>query len=125
MPIYQCAAPRGLLTAEMKARVAAAITDAHVEATGAPRVFLHVFFNELLPGVAHSAGELDNKISGITASWARASDTKGVRGDAYLDPTGGKTGGKQSRKRRSNADPSGREPIRQVEAPALAGIQKD
>lgn len=44
MPIYQCAAPR-----EWKARVAAAITDAHVEATGAPRVFVHVFFNEMPP----------------------------------------------------------------------------
>ena len=42
-----------------------AITDAHVEATGAPRVFVHVFFNELPPGVAHSAGEIDTKISGI------------------------------------------------------------
>ena len=55
MPIYQCAAPHGLLTADMKARVAAAITDAHVEATGAPRVFMHVLFNELPPSVAQRA----------------------------------------------------------------------
>lgn len=68
MPIYQCAAPHGLLTDEMKARVAAAITDAHVEATGAPRVFVHVFFNELPPGVAYSAGQLDTKITGITGA---------------------------------------------------------
>jgi len=28
-------------------------------------VFVHVFFNELPPGVAYSAGEIDTKISGI------------------------------------------------------------
>jgi len=39
-----------------------------VEATGAPRVFVHVFFRELPPGVAYSAGEIDNKISGITGA---------------------------------------------------------
>ena len=68
MPIYQCAAPVGLLTRDMKTRIAAAITDAHVEATGAPRAFVHVFFNELPPGIAYSAGELDTKISGITGA---------------------------------------------------------
>lgn len=68
MPIYQCAAPVGLLTRDMKARIAAAITDAHVEATGAPRAFVHVFFNELPPGIAYSAGELDARISGITGA---------------------------------------------------------
>ncbi|HET6171688.1 MAG TPA: tautomerase family protein [Gaiellales bacterium] len=64
MPIYQRAAPHGLLTGDMKALIATAITDAHVDATGAPRVFVHVFFNELTvhvffnelpPGVAYSA----------------------------------------------------------------------
>jgi hypothetical protein len=52
----------------MKARIAAAITDAHVEATGAPRAFVHVFFNELPPGIAYSAVELDTRISGITGA---------------------------------------------------------
>jgi phenylpyruvate tautomerase PptA (4-oxalocrotonate tautomerase family) len=52
----------------MKARIAGAITDAHVDATGAPRVFVHVFFNEIPPGIAFSAGELDNNITGITGS---------------------------------------------------------
>jgi len=65
MPIYQCSAQAGLLTSEMKARIAAAITDAHVEATGAPRVFVHVFFNQLPPGIAYSAGDLDTRITGI------------------------------------------------------------
>jgi phenylpyruvate tautomerase PptA (4-oxalocrotonate tautomerase family) len=68
MPIYQCSAQRGLLTDAMKAQVATAITDAHVEATGEPRVFVHVFFNELPPGIAYSAGELDTRISGITGA---------------------------------------------------------
>lgn len=68
MPIYQCSAQRGLLTDDMKAQIATAITDAHVEATGAPRVFVHVFFNELPPGISYSAGELDTKISGITGA---------------------------------------------------------
>ena len=68
MPIYQCSAQRGLLTGDMKAKIATAITDAHVEATGAPRVFVHVFFNELPPGISYSAGEPDTKISGITGS---------------------------------------------------------
>jgi len=68
MPIYQCAAPAGLLTSAMKAEIATAITDAHVEATGAPRVFVHVFFNELPPGIGFSAGELDNNITGIQGS---------------------------------------------------------
>jgi phenylpyruvate tautomerase PptA (4-oxalocrotonate tautomerase family) len=43
-------------------------TDAHVEATGAQRVFVHVFFNELPSGVAYTAGELDNKITGINGA---------------------------------------------------------
>ncbi|ALP00168.1 Cis-3-chloroacrylic acid dehalogenase [Streptomyces hygroscopicus subsp. limoneus] len=68
MPIYQCSAPVGLLTDDMKAAVATAITDAHVEATGAPKAFVHVFFHELPPGIAYSAGELDTDISGITGS---------------------------------------------------------
>lgn len=68
MPIYQCSAPAGLLTDTMKAEIAVAITDAHVEATGAPRVFVHVFFHELPPAVAYSAGEPDSRISGITGA---------------------------------------------------------
>ena len=66
MPIYQCSAQPGLLTDDMKAQIATAITDAHVDATGAPRVFVHVYFNQLPPGNAYSAGEPDHKLSGIT-----------------------------------------------------------
>jgi phenylpyruvate tautomerase PptA (4-oxalocrotonate tautomerase family) len=68
MPIYQCSPHHGLLTDEMKPKIAAAITDAHVEATGAPRVFVHVFFNEIPSGISYSAGESDDKITGITGS---------------------------------------------------------
>jgi phenylpyruvate tautomerase PptA (4-oxalocrotonate tautomerase family) len=68
VPIYQCSAQRGLLTEDMKAKIATAITDAHVEATGAPQVFVHVFFNELPPGISYSAAEPDISISGITGS---------------------------------------------------------
>jgi len=66
MPIYQCAYQHGQLSGDMKAKIATAITDAHVEATGAPRVFVHVFFNEMPPGIAYSAGEPDAKVTGIT-----------------------------------------------------------
>ena len=65
MPIYQCSSQVGLLTDDMKAQIANAITDAHVEATGAPRLFVHVYFNQLPPGVSYSAGEPDKKLSGI------------------------------------------------------------
>jgi len=65
MPIYQCAFQRGLLSEDMKPKIAKAITDAHVEATGAPAVFVHVYFNELPPGISYSAGEPDTKLSGI------------------------------------------------------------
>jgi hypothetical protein len=44
MPIHSSAAPAGMITHEMKARFAAVIIEAHVEATGARRVFFRVFF---------------------------------------------------------------------------------
>jgi phenylpyruvate tautomerase PptA (4-oxalocrotonate tautomerase family) len=68
MPIYQCSAPAGMLTDSTREQVAAAITDAHVEATGAPRVFVHVFFHELPPDGSYTAGEVDSKISWITGA---------------------------------------------------------
>jgi phenylpyruvate tautomerase PptA (4-oxalocrotonate tautomerase family) len=68
VPIYECSAQKGLLTEDLKAKIAAAVTDVRVEATGAPPVFVHVFFNELPTGISNSAGEPDAKISGITGS---------------------------------------------------------
>ena len=78
MPIYQCSSQKGLLTDDMKAKIATAITDAHVEATGAPRVFVHVYFNELPPGISYSAGEPDTKLSGIQGA-IRAGRTLDVK----------------------------------------------
>lgn len=68
MPIYQCSFQKGLLSGDMREKIAVAITDAHVEATGAPRVFVHVFFNELPPGICYSAGQPDTHVTGITGS---------------------------------------------------------
>jgi phenylpyruvate tautomerase PptA (4-oxalocrotonate tautomerase family) len=68
MPIYQCSSQRGLLTEDMKPKIAEAITDAHVDTTGAPPVFVHVYFNEIPPGIAYSAGEPDTKLTGIQGS---------------------------------------------------------
>lgn len=65
MPIYQCSAQAGMLTDSMKAEIATAITDAHVEMTGAPRGFVHVFFFELPPGSSYNADEVDPTISMI------------------------------------------------------------
>ena len=78
MPIYQCSSHRGLLTDGMKADIAKAITDAHVEATGAPAAFVHVYFNELPAGVSYSAGQPDTTISGIQGA-IRAGRTLGVK----------------------------------------------
>jgi phenylpyruvate tautomerase PptA (4-oxalocrotonate tautomerase family) len=65
MPIYQVAAPAGTLTGEIRARVASMITDAHVDATGAPRSFVHVYFNDVPQGAAYSADGVDAEITGI------------------------------------------------------------
>jgi len=48
VPVYQCASPMGMIPESMKADVATAITDAHLEATGAPREFVHVFSSNCL-----------------------------------------------------------------------------
>jgi phenylpyruvate tautomerase PptA (4-oxalocrotonate tautomerase family) len=69
MPVYQVSYQHGRpLTEDMKAKMAAAITDAHVELTGAPRIFVHTFFNELPPGVSYSSEGPDHNITGITGS---------------------------------------------------------
>ena len=63
MPIYQCSQAAGMLTSAMKAEIAAAITDAHVEATGAPRVFAHVLTdtNCARAGAHHRRPETNNR----------------------------------------------------------------
>jgi phenylpyruvate tautomerase PptA (4-oxalocrotonate tautomerase family) len=52
----------------MKPKIAKAITDAHVDTTGAPPAFVHVYFNEIPAGIAYSAGEPDTKLTGIQGS---------------------------------------------------------
>jgi phenylpyruvate tautomerase PptA (4-oxalocrotonate tautomerase family) len=65
MPIYQCSSRVGLPNDDMRAQIATAITRlSHVQSTGAPRI-VHVYFNELPPGVSISAGEPGQKLSGI------------------------------------------------------------
>ena len=73
MPVYQDSFQHGRLTEDQKSKVAAAITDAHVETTGAPRIFVHTFFNELPPGISYSSDGPDPNISGITRPWFASS----------------------------------------------------
>jgi phenylpyruvate tautomerase PptA (4-oxalocrotonate tautomerase family) len=50
MPTYTVTAPKGRLSNEQKARIAAAITRTHNEVTGAPTFFAQVIFNEVEAG---------------------------------------------------------------------------
>ena len=50
MPTYTCTAAKGLLNQDEKARIAAAITAAHADITGAPAYFAQVLFQEIAEG---------------------------------------------------------------------------
>jgi phenylpyruvate tautomerase PptA (4-oxalocrotonate tautomerase family) len=50
MPTYTCTAARGLLNARQKSAIAAALTKAHAEITGAPPYFAQVTFQEVAEG---------------------------------------------------------------------------
>lgn len=50
MPTYCCTAAQGLLTASQKSAIAASITTAHAEVTGAPAHFAQVIFQEVTAG---------------------------------------------------------------------------
>jgi len=50
MPTYTCTATRGLLNAGRKNAIAAAVTKAHAEITGAPAYFAQVIFQEVSEG---------------------------------------------------------------------------
>jgi phenylpyruvate tautomerase PptA (4-oxalocrotonate tautomerase family) len=65
MPIYQCLSAAGVVTDELKPRIAKEITRLHCEATKAPPSFVHVLFQELDAGQSYLAGELDTKTSWI------------------------------------------------------------
>jgi phenylpyruvate tautomerase PptA (4-oxalocrotonate tautomerase family) len=62
MPIYQVAAKVGTLTPEIRQRIAEAITNHHVEATGAPPSFVHVLFRDMPPGIQYSAGKQEDTL---------------------------------------------------------------
>ena len=50
MPTYTCTAARRLLNAGRKSAIAAAVTKAHAEITGAPVYFAQVIFQEVTEG---------------------------------------------------------------------------
>jgi phenylpyruvate tautomerase PptA (4-oxalocrotonate tautomerase family) len=50
MPTYTCTTARGLLSAGQKSAIAAAVTEAHGEITGAPAYFAEVIFQEVNEG---------------------------------------------------------------------------
>ena len=68
MPIYQCDAAPGVLTDKIKSALAQEITRIHVEATHAPRSFVHVIFRELPAGTHFKAGEEDTKFSFVNGN---------------------------------------------------------
>jgi phenylpyruvate tautomerase PptA (4-oxalocrotonate tautomerase family) len=64
MPIYQCLSAPGVVTEQLKPRIAKEITRIHCEATQAPPSFVHVLFHELTAGAHYLGGEVDT-----TATW--------------------------------------------------------
>lgn len=65
MPIYQCLTAPGVVTNELKPRIAKEITRLHCEATKAPPSFVHVLFQELTAGAHYLGGQLDTKTTWI------------------------------------------------------------
>lgn len=49
MPVYMCNAAKGAITESAKSRIAMDITQIHCDITGAPAIFVHVFFFEDAP----------------------------------------------------------------------------
>jgi phenylpyruvate tautomerase PptA (4-oxalocrotonate tautomerase family) len=68
MPMYQCFAPNGVLSEDLKPQIAAEITRIHCEATGAPKAFVHVMMVEIRPGAHYTAAEPDSTTSIIDGS---------------------------------------------------------
>jgi len=68
MPIYRCDAAPGVLSEEIKSAIAQEITRIHVEATQAPRSFVHVIFRELPAGTHYKAGEEDTSFSFVSGN---------------------------------------------------------
>lgn len=52
MPLYRLSIPSGSLALAQRAQIAEAITEIHCEVTGAPALFVHVFFFDAAPSGA-------------------------------------------------------------------------
>ncbi len=56
MPLYRCLVPDGSLTVNQRQAIAHRFTDIHCDSTGAPRSFVHVFFEDHNDGGYYMAG---------------------------------------------------------------------
>jgi phenylpyruvate tautomerase PptA (4-oxalocrotonate tautomerase family) len=56
MPIYQCISPEGLLDESQRENIAEEITRVHCDATGAPRSFVNVLFQDMPNGRVFTGG---------------------------------------------------------------------
>ena len=82
MPLYRCQCPNETLTPQARAQIARSITDIHCDVTGAPEIFVHVFFLDTGAGSPHyvtgssRAGRTDEQKQGlrdrIAAAYAEA-----------------------------------------------------
>lgn len=57
MPLYQVIAQEGLLSDDLRRRIADEITRIHTTNTGAPELFVNVLFQDVPPGRLFTAGE--------------------------------------------------------------------
>ncbi len=58
MPFYQFTVPTASPSAELKADIAAAVTEVHASVTGAPASYVNVSFTEVPPGSIFEAGKV-------------------------------------------------------------------
>lgn len=93
MPFYQFTVPSGSTTARKKAEVAAAVTVAHAEITGAPREYVNCSFTEVPPGSIFAGGSAveHGRMVGIIRQ-GRSQDVKrklmAALADAWVSVTG-------------------------------------
>ena len=63
MPLYTIVTQSGALAASQKAKLAAELTNLHVELSGVPRNWVHVVFQDYAPGSGFTAGEVAQTVS--------------------------------------------------------------
>ena len=92
MPVYNCTAPAGSISMDVRKKIAAAITDVHCESTNAPRNFVHVFFRETAEGNQTVAGaQTHYHIDGVNRAGRQADVVLKLKSDlrkAYSDIAG-------------------------------------